>query len=223
VADLHVLRVFSSKAGEFGNPLGVFLDGSEVARERRQEIAADLNFSETVFVDDRATGAIDIYTPAAPIPFAGHPLVGTAWLIKREDGACDELNPPAGRASVRHSDEMTYISAPSAWAPDFRLDRHASPEEVDALRPHQFTDDVYAWAWIDEGAGGVRTRSFVPSFGIPEDEATGSAALALCAELGRPITVRQGGGSVITARPLDDGLIEIGGRVIPADVRDYVI
>jgi predicted PhzF superfamily epimerase YddE/YHI9 len=221
VAELHVLRVFSSKAGEFGNPLGVFLDGGEVPRERRQEIATDLNFSETVFVDDRAAGAIDIYTPAAPIPFAGHPLVGTGWLLNREDGACAELNPPAGRAPVRHSDEMTFFSAPPAWSPDFRLDRLGSPEEVDALRPEQFTDDVYAWAWIDEGAGAVRARSFVPNFGIPEDEATGSAALALAAELGRAVTVRQGGGSVIIARPLDDGLVEIGGRVTPVEVRNH--
>jgi predicted PhzF superfamily epimerase YddE/YHI9 len=221
VAELHVLRVFCSIAGEFGNPLGVFLDGSEVPRERRQEVAADLNFSETVFVDDRPRGQIDIYTPAAPIPFAGHPLVGTAWLLKEEDGACDELNPPAGPAPVRHSDEMTFFSAPAAWAPDFRLDRLASPEDVDALRPEDLTDEVYAWAWIDEGPGAVRARSFAPNFGIPEDEATGSAALALAAELERPITVRQGRGSVITARPLDGGLVEVGGRVTLDEVRAY--
>ena len=221
MATLHVLRVFCSKDGEFGNPLGVFLDGGEVPRERRQEIATDLNFSETVFVDDRERGGIDIYTPAAPIPFAGHPLVGTAWLLKREDGGCDELNPPAGRAPVRHSEEMTFFSAPPAWSPDFRLDAYGSPADIDALKPEDFTDDVYAWAWIDEGPGAVRARSFVPGFGIPEDEATGSAALALSAELGRAITVRQGRGSVITARPLDEGLVEIGGRVVSEEVRDY--
>jgi len=221
VATLHVLRVFCSITGEFGNPLGVFLDGSAVPRERRQEIAADLNFSETVFVDDRPRGGIDMYTPAAPIPFAGHPLVGTAWLLKKEDGACEELNPPAGRVPVRHSEEMTFFSAPPAWSPDFNLERLGDPADVDALRPGDFTDDVYAWAWIDEAAGAVRARSFVPSFGISEDEATGSAALALSAELGRPITVRQGRGSVITARPFDGGLVEIGGRVVAEGLRDY--
>jgi predicted PhzF superfamily epimerase YddE/YHI9 len=50
--------------------------------------------------------------------------------------------------------------------------------------------------------------------GIPEDEATGSAALPLSAELGREIEVRQGKGSVIWARPIDDGMVEIGGRVV---------
>ena len=221
MAELHVLRVFCSKDGEFGNPLGVFLNGGEVRRDRRQEVATDLNFSETVFVDDRERGGIDMYTPAAPIPFAGHPLVGTAWLLNSEDGRCSELNPPAGRAPVRHSEEMTFFSAPASWAPDFRLDQLGSPAEVDALRPQDFTDDVYAWAWIDEGPGAVRSRSFVPGFGIPEDEATGSAALALCAQVGRAITVRQGRGSVITARPLDEGIVEVGGRVVLDEVRQY--
>lgn len=218
---LHVLRVFSSPVGEFGNPLGVFLDGSAVPRERRQAVAADLNFSETVFVDDRERGGIDIYTPAAPIPFAGHPLVGTAWLLRRENGGCEELNPPAGRVTVRFEADLTYFSAPAEWAPDFRLERLDSPAAVDALRPEDFTEDVYVWAWIDEEAGSVRTRSFVPGFGIPEDEATGSAALALCAELGRPIEVRQGQGSEISARPAGGGLIEVGGRVVGEEVRDY--
>ena len=59
------------------------------------------------------------------------------------------------------------------------------------------TANTYAWAWIDEAAGTIRARSFVPAAGIAEDEATGSAALALCARLGRPIAIHQGHGSVL--------------------------
>lgn len=221
MATLHVLRVFCSAEGEFGNPLGVFLDGGEVPPARRQEVAADLNFSETVFVDERREGRLDIYTPAAPIPFAGHPLVGTGWLLAREDGACGQLRPPPGSVPVRHADGRTYISAPAAWAPDFRLDELADAEEVDELRAADFSADTYAWAWIDEEAGLVRARSFVPNFGIPEDEATGSAALALCGSLGRAVEVRQGRGSIIEARPLGDGLIEVGGRVVADETRSY--
>ena len=40
-----------------------------------------LGFSETVYVDDPDTGQLRIFTPAAELPFAGHPLVGTAWLL----------------------------------------------------------------------------------------------------------------------------------------------
>ena len=54
-----------------------------------------------------------------------------------------------------------------------------------------------------------------------EDEATGSAAMRLAAQLGRAIEIRQGRGSVIHARPLADGRVEIGGRVVLEEVRPY--
>jgi len=57
--------------------------------------------------------------------------------------------------------------------------------------------------------------------GIAEDEATGAAALRLGAELGRPLTLRQGVGSRIDVRPGPDGTIEIGGRVDRVETRDY--
>ena len=63
MAELHVLRVFCDAEWSFGNPLGVFLDGAEVPEERRQDVAAELGFSETVFVDDAAEGRIRIFTP----------------------------------------------------------------------------------------------------------------------------------------------------------------
>ena len=81
--ELHVLKVFAGPDGRGGNPLGVFLEGWRFAAERRQAVAADLAFSETVFVDDPAEGAIRIFTPAAELAFAGHPTVGTAYVLAR--------------------------------------------------------------------------------------------------------------------------------------------
>jgi PhzF family phenazine biosynthesis protein len=81
VSTLNVLRVFVNEDGEFGNPLGVFLDGGEVPEAERQRVAAELGFSETVFVDDRAAGRLRIHTPAGELPFAGHPTVGTAAVL----------------------------------------------------------------------------------------------------------------------------------------------
>src|SRR6476646_3333177 len=94
--ELHVLRVFCGEGGSGGNPLGVFLDGSEVGAEQRQGIADELGFSETVFVDDAEHGEMRIFTPAVELSFAGHPVVGTAWLLARERGAVAALRPPAG-------------------------------------------------------------------------------------------------------------------------------
>ena len=218
---LHVLRVFVNEDGEWGNPLGVFLDGKRVPEGERQSVAAELGFSETVFVDDRGGGALRIYTPAIELPFAGHPLVGTAWLLTKEGGSAAALRPPAGDVAVRQLDDATYIAAPSAWAPSFEYRQLDSPAEVRALSAADQKNDTYAWSWIDEAAGTIRARSFAPAAGIAEDEATGSAALALCGRLDRPVTIHQGHGSVLVCRPLDNGRAEVGGRVVLSEVREY--
>ena len=219
---LHVLRVFTNDEGEWGNPLGVFLDGGEVPEGERQGVAADLGFSETVFVDDPVGGRLRIFTPAVELEFAGHPLVGTAWLLAREGAPVDVLGPPAGDVPTRMEDEGTFIAAEAEWAPRFDWQELASPADVHALEgpPHDAAA-IYAWSWIDESVGTIRARSFAPGYGIVEDEATGSAALALCAHLGRPVTIHQGHGSVLVARPLDEGRAEVGGGVALDETRDY--
>jgi predicted PhzF superfamily epimerase YddE/YHI9 len=221
VATLHVLRVFVNEEDEFGNPLGVFLDGAEIAEDRRQGIAAELGYSETVFVDDRERAELRIFTPGTELPLAGHPLVGTAWLLREQGTAVQTLRPPAGEVGVRF-DDVTYISADPGWSPPFDYVQLADPAAVRALDgPPTAGDEVYAWAWIDEDAGTIRARSFAPGVGIAEDEATGSAALALSARLGRAVTIHQGQGSLLVARPLDDGRAEVGGRVRLEEVRDF--
>ena len=100
----------------------------------------------------------------------------------------------------------------------------ASPDEVEALDgPPGGHDLLTTWAWIDEPAGVLRARAFLARLGIVEDEATGSAATKLCAQLGRPIDIRQGRSSRILARPGEDGFVEIGGRSVLDEVRDYAL
>ena len=211
--EVRVPRVFCDADGAHGNELGVVLDGPSVPADDRQAIATRLGYAETVFIDDPAQGRFAIYTPETELPFAGHPTVGTAWILAREGIEVDSLRPPAGKIGVRRDGELTWVSARPEWCPTFELREFTSSDEVDDL-PVLESGLVYAWAWIDEEAGLVRARSFVPEVGVAEDEATGSAALRLCAELGRPIEVRQGRGSVIHANPLADGLVEIGGLVV---------
>jgi predicted PhzF superfamily epimerase YddE/YHI9 len=219
---LHVLRVFTAPDGRGGNPLGVFLDGAEVPAEERQRVAADLGFSETAFVDDRQDGRMAIFTPATELAFAGHPTVGAAWLLRRDGTPVETLRPPAGEVAVRNLGGLTAVAARPEWAPRFNHYELGSPEEVDALEGPPEGDEVgAAWAWEDEAAGKVRTRVFAVAYGIFEDEATGAAAVLLGAKLGRPIEIRQGFGSRILARPLDDGRVEISGRVVLDEVREY--
>ena len=218
---LHVLRVFTDERGEHGNPLGVFLEGSEIPLAQRQAIATELGFSETVFVDDAERGEIQMFTPAAEIAFAGHPAVGTAWLLAKVHAPVDALRPPPGEVGVRYGDELTYVTARGEWCPDFDYVEHPDAASIDALDPRAADHDTYHWAWADREARLVRARGFYPRHAILEDEATGSAALALCVELGRPIDVRQGGGSLIHASPVGPGIAEIGGRVSLAEEREF--
>ena len=66
-----------------GNQLAVFTDARELPEERLQELAREMNFSETVFVypSETAHARIRIFTPAAELPFAGHPTLGSAFVL----------------------------------------------------------------------------------------------------------------------------------------------
>ncbi|MGH2914122.1 MAG: PhzF family phenazine biosynthesis protein [Solirubrobacteraceae bacterium] len=73
-----------------GNPVAVFLDGEGLSDELMARTARELNLSETVFVlaarDDGADAHIRIFTPSAELPFAGHPVLGTAFVLAERHG-----------------------------------------------------------------------------------------------------------------------------------------
>jgi predicted PhzF superfamily epimerase YddE/YHI9 len=217
-----VLRVFCAEDGSAGNPLGVFLDGGEVREDQRQAVAAELGYSETVFVDDRESAAMRIFTPELELQLAGHPLVGTGWLLRHEGTAVEALRPPAGEVGVRHEADRTWVTTRAEWAPHFDLVELGSAEEVEALDgPPEGHGWIGLWAWLDRDAGLIRERVFVPEAGIAEDEATGAAAMLLVNQLGRDIEIRQGKGSVIYARSLGEGRVEVGGRVELDSAEDW--
>jgi len=223
VPRIHVLKVFVGEDGRGGNPLGVFLDGGAVPEDRRQDVAADLGFSETVFVDDPESGELRIFTPATELPFAGHPLVGTAWLLAREGYEAPVLRPPAGPIPYSTSGGYTYVVGRPEWAPAFEHVELTSPTEVEALAgPPESHDLVGVWAWEEKGTG-VRVRVFAPRLGVEEDEATGAYAVRLCALLGEEIEIHQGEGSLIVARPEPDGGVRIGGKVELVEEREYPV
>jgi len=222
VPELHVLRVFVNEDGEWGNPLGVFLDGGQVPEPERQRIAAELGFSETVYVDDRGAGRIRIFTPGLELPFAGHPTVGTAWLLAKTGSPGAALQTPAGEVGVRTDGEQVHVAARPEWSPELEYVELDTPAAVRGLSgPPGGSEAAYAWAWIDEEAATIRARCFIEEAGIAEDEATGSAAIVLADRLGTAVTIHQGRGSVLIVRPLGDGRVEVGGEVRLDEVRDH--
>jgi trans-2,3-dihydro-3-hydroxyanthranilate isomerase len=78
-----VADVFTDRPLE-GNGLAVFTDARELAEEQLQPLARELNLSETVFVYPAEQGGhakIRIFTPTSEVPFAGHPTLGTAFVL----------------------------------------------------------------------------------------------------------------------------------------------
>ena len=80
-----------------GNPLAVVLDALELSGAQMQSIAAEFNYAETTFVlpprDPKHTAQVRIFTPRSEVPFAGHPNVGTAFVLARNLAAAGQPLP----------------------------------------------------------------------------------------------------------------------------------
>lgn len=221
--DVTVLRVFTDAAGNYGNPLGVALAGA-VPPGQRQQLAAELGYSETIFIDpprtDSSTAQVRIYTPVTELPFAGHPTVGAAWWLREQGTPVHTLQVPAGVVQVAYGidtdDGLTGISARAEWAPEFLIHELSSVEALADADPADYSDDVehYLWTWIDEDAGALRSRMFANNLGIAEDEATGAAAVRITEHLSRDLNITQGKGSQIRTRWSPTGWVQVAGRVV---------
>lgn len=217
---VNVVNVFVDEDGAYGNPLGVIW-ASTSTRRREQEIAADLGFSETIFIDAVEGGAATarIFTPRQELPFAGHPTVGLAAWLRAAGDEVTSISVPAGTVRVRFEDDSAFVTARPEWTPAFEFSELDSPAEVLSVDPDAYSEGlVYVWAWSDRSARQVRARMFGPDFGIREDEATGAAAVRLSARLGEDLEILQGAGSRLRTRirGLGGNVVEVGGRVSPS-------
>ena len=222
--DVTVLRVFTDPDGNHGNPLGV-VDNSTVTPDDRQRIATELGYSETIFIDlpegGASTAHARIFTPAVELPFAGHPTVGASWWLRDQGTPINTLRVPAGVVQVTYEDELTAVSARSEWAPDFAIYDLASVDDLMAADPDDYSDDVehYLWTWLDKSAGTIRSRMFASHLGVPEDEATGAAAVRITDYLSRDLEIVQGKGSMISTEWSPEGWVRVAGRVVSDGVK----
>ena len=90
----RIVNVFTRGAAFTGNPLCVFEDGSGLDDATMQALALQFNLSETTFIlpSTAATARVRIFTPAYEMPFAGHPTLGTAHVVRSLHEAGDALN-----------------------------------------------------------------------------------------------------------------------------------
>ena len=90
----RLVNVFTVDGDPFsGNPLCVFEDGQSLDAAEMQALALQFNLSETTFVlpSERATARVRIFTPGFEMPFAGHPTLGTAHVVRSLRGGGDPV------------------------------------------------------------------------------------------------------------------------------------
>jgi trans-2,3-dihydro-3-hydroxyanthranilate isomerase len=144
----YIVDVFTEEKYA-GNQLAVFRGGAALSSNEMQRIAREMNFSETTFIiseTERAGGYdVRIFTPNEEVPFAGHPTLGTAHIIRSEilGGHADRvtLNVKAGQIPVTFNQEPGGISWMKQIEPVFgqRLDL-AQVASVLSLSPAQIDD-----------------------------------------------------------------------------------
>ena len=147
----RIVNVFAESALA-GNPLCVFEDASGLDDATMQALALQFNLSETTFIlpSSRATARVRIFTPTFEMPFAGHPTLGSAHVVRDLMRTSDSITlemiagviPVAARGDV-----WTLVANPPAWrAPE--IDRRGLATML-RISP----DDVGGPAlWVDAGS-----------------------------------------------------------------------
>lgn len=270
VVDVFTDRPFA------GNPLAVVHGADELSTGQLQSIAREFNLSETAFpLPPSAAGAtyhVRIFTPASELAFAGHPSVGTAWVLARDGvighgevvqqcgagllalqvdavGARLTGGAPAVRGDL---DPAPLLAATGLRAAD--VDGRAPAgmaaagadfaflavrdEAVAAARPDlaaigslDVRQGLVVFSF-DPGRGRAHLRMFTPALGVPEDPATGSAAVALGVFLvwrgllpgdGESAFVIHQGAEIGRPSTLDCTAVAAGGAAVRTTVRGAVV
>jgi trans-2,3-dihydro-3-hydroxyanthranilate isomerase len=223
-----------------GNPLAVVTNAEGLSTDRMQAIAAEFNLAETTFVlppkNPAHAAEVRIFTPKAEMPFAGHPSVGTAFVLAcagesygkaisgdrltfemiaglvgidlmRENGraVAARLTAPKPLSLGEKIPIETIATACSLKSGDFKSDTHlprvascgaaflfaelssraalaaaqARPEVFARDLPRDRITGLHLYVQGTDQSCDIQARMFAPQHGIPEDPATGSAAVAL--------------------------------------------
>jgi trans-2,3-dihydro-3-hydroxyanthranilate isomerase len=151
----RIVNVFTVGDDPFsGNPLAVFEDAAGVSDDQMQSIARQFNLSETTFVTEVGRDGTDadvrIFTPNYELPFAGHPTLGTAYVVSSLISGRQNvvLGMPAGRVPVSGNGSrwtLTTAVAPSTRPVD------ASPADLAAMVGLEASDLADHPLWVDTG------------------------------------------------------------------------
>jgi trans-2,3-dihydro-3-hydroxyanthranilate isomerase len=166
----HIVDVFAEQPLA-GNPLAVVTHAEGMDSGHMQRVAAEINFSETTFVGraPEADGGwrMRLFTPARELDFAGHPILGTAWVIRRhlapQAGAALKLHLPVGPISVQFE---TGADGETLWfqAPPMTPGPHC-PRAAVAAALGLTEDDIADHSPVQKMTAGISTL-LVPLRGV---------------------------------------------------------
>ena len=137
--NFYIVDVFAEQRYS-GNPLAVIVGSEALPDKTMQQIAAEMNFSETTFVmpdpQDNGGYQVRIFTPAREIAFTGHPILGTAWVIRQYVATelCTQVQLNLAVGPVTVTFEATSDGKEVAWflAPPMSLGATITREPVAA-------------------------------------------------------------------------------------------
>ena len=181
----RILNVFAREGRLTGNPLCVFEDGTGLDDATQQALARQFNLSETTFIlpSEQATARVRIYTPAYEMPFAGHPTLGTAHVVRSLRSPGDSLtlemkagiipvsaqgdrwtlqaNKPTSRRAAESAADIAQImgidagdiAAPVLWVSVGREQLIVPVKDAQAVRRAKPASEAFARLKSEHGAG----------------------------------------------------------------------
>lgn len=227
-----------------GNPAGVvLLDEQEFPNEElMQRIAAELRYSETVFVKQHSSGEFNLryFTPKGEVDLCGHATIAAFSLLHKKGMAVnhclchtrvndlDHPSPPPQVVSTGLPDIMLPL-------PSVKILDNLQPnmEAITALTSRLNAVSLHPFALADDGHT-AHVRDFAPAWGIPEESATGTANASLTHYLATHGIIAAGDHSflqgetmgrpsVVATQLSPDGSIRVGGTAaIVAEGRLFV-
>ncbi|NOX51939.1 MAG: PhzF family phenazine biosynthesis protein, partial [Gammaproteobacteria bacterium] len=138
---ITIVDVFAEKSLA-GNQLAVVDHAADLSTEVMQAIALETNFSETTFIIAKQAGQakVRIFTPALELPFAGHPTIGTAWVLTQGRGEII-LDLKVGTVPVKFADDGIGWMLPPETIFTGSLERHIAAELI-GVAAHAFSDQL---------------------------------------------------------------------------------
>lgn len=128
----YIVDVFAEEKYA-GNQLAVFLDADRLSTEEMQKIAREINFAESTFITkiqpEKNSATIRIFTAEYEMRFAGHPIIGTSWVLMNKiienQPRNFNLSVPIGEIPIQQSEDLVWLQA-------------AQPEFLDVFSKEDF-------------------------------------------------------------------------------------